>query len=124
MNILVVDDNRSIREMHVELVKKLDPMGNVFAARDGSEALGILHEKSIKLIITDIRMEPMSGLELIREVRKSKPDLAIFVLASNPKDLEEAKRIGATRTFEKGTGDAIDMFDWLKERLKSGSSAE
>ena len=124
VNILVVDDERKIREMHVQILKGINPIGEVFAASDGLEALRILDEKSVKLVVTDIKMSPMNGLELICEIRKSNQDLIIYVIASDPKDLREALRIGANKIFKKGTGDVYALFNELKEQLRLKGSTE
>lgn len=68
--ILVVDDLESIRDAVAE---HLSARYRVAMARDGIEALDILAERKIDLVITDIRMPRMDGLELIREIQEKYP---------------------------------------------------
>ncbi|MCH7544023.1 MAG: response regulator [Proteobacteria bacterium] len=71
MAILVVDDYKTMLRIIRNLLKQLD-FGNVDDATDGSAALKKLREKEYGLVISDWNMEPMTGLQLIREVRSDK----------------------------------------------------
>lgn len=53
-------------------------------ARSGAEALARLAEMSVDVVLTDLNMESMSGLELIRQVRSRDPDLPILVATGAP----------------------------------------
>ncbi len=68
MGILVVDDYKTMLRIIRNLLKQLD-FNNVDEAIDGSSALQKLREKDFGLIISDWNMEPMTGLQLVREVR-------------------------------------------------------
>ena len=68
MNILVVDDYKTMLRILRNLLRQLN-FSNVEDATDGNEALKKLRGCSIDLIISDWNMEPMTGIELLREVR-------------------------------------------------------
>lgn len=68
MPILIVDDYRTMLKIIRNLLKQLG-FTNVEEAVDGSEALGKLREGEFDLVISDWNMEPMTGLELLKEVR-------------------------------------------------------
>jgi len=77
-NILVVDDEPQITRV---LKTTLSSLGySIRTAADGEEALGVITEWSPDLIITDLRMPTMSGLELCRHVR-AKSRIPIIVLS-------------------------------------------
>jgi two-component system chemotaxis response regulator CheY len=69
MQILIVDDYKTMLRIIRNLLKQLG-FDNVDEATDGSEALQKLREKPYGLVISDWNMEPMTGLQLLREVRK------------------------------------------------------
>lgn len=69
MPILIVDDYKTMLRIIRNLLKQLD-FNNVDEASDGTEALKKLREKEFKLVISDWNMEPMTGLQLLKEVRK------------------------------------------------------
>jgi two-component system chemotaxis response regulator CheY len=68
MPILIVDDYKTMLRIIRNLLKQLG-FNNVDEAIDGSSALQKLREKECALIISDWNMEPMSGLQLLKEVR-------------------------------------------------------
>ncbi len=69
MPILIVDDYKTMLRIIRNLLKQLG-FNNVDEAIDGSSALQKLRDKDCGLIISDWNMEPMSGLQLLKEVRK------------------------------------------------------
>jgi len=68
MNILIVDDYKTMLRIVENLLKQLG-FKNIFQATDGSMALKMMHEGSFGLVISDWNMEPMTGLQLLKEVR-------------------------------------------------------
>ena len=68
MPILIVDDYKTMLRIIRNLLKQLG-FENVDDAGDGSEALQKMKEKKYGLVISDWNMEPMTGLQLLREVR-------------------------------------------------------
>ena len=68
MAILIVDDYKTMLRIIRNLLKQLG-FNNVEEAIDGSSALQKLRDKDCALIISDWNMEPMSGLQLLKEVR-------------------------------------------------------
>jgi two-component system, chemotaxis family, chemotaxis protein CheY len=66
--ILIVDDYRTMLRIIRNLLKQLS-LTNVDEASDGSEALAKLRDKHYGLVISDWNMQPMTGLDLLREVR-------------------------------------------------------
>lgn len=68
MQILIVDDYKTMLRIIRNLLKQLG-FNNVDDATDGSAALQKLRDKEFNLVISDWNMEPMSGLQLLKEVR-------------------------------------------------------
>jgi len=68
MPILIVDDYKTMLRIIRNLLKQLG-FDNVDEAMDGAQALQKLRNKEYKLIISDWNMEPMSGMQLLTEVR-------------------------------------------------------
>ena len=64
--ILIADDNEEILEF---LIDDLDNKYTVFTAHNGKEAIDILHAENIQLVITDIMMPVMDGLELCKNIK-------------------------------------------------------
>lgn len=70
MPILIVDDYKTMLRIIRNLLRQLD-FQNVEEASDGATALQLLEHQDFALVISDWNMEPMTGLQLLREVRKS-----------------------------------------------------
>ena len=68
MQILIVDDYKTMLRIIRNLLKQLG-FNNVDEATDGSMALQKLRDKDYGLVISDWNMEPMTGIQLLREVR-------------------------------------------------------
>jgi len=104
MPILVVDDYKTMIRIIRNLLKQLG-FEDVDEACDGKEALGKLREKKYGLVISDWNMEPMTGYELLREVRAD-PDLSktpfIMVTAeSKTENVVAAKKAGVNNYIVK-----------------------
>jgi two-component system chemotaxis response regulator CheY len=68
MKVLVVDDYKTMLRILRNLLNQLS-FTDIDEAIDGTEALGKLREDKFGLVISDWNMEPMTGIELLREVR-------------------------------------------------------
>ncbi len=68
MKVLIVDDYKTMLRILGNLLKQLK-FSNIEDAMDGSEALRKLRGDNFGLVISDWNMEPMTGIELLREVR-------------------------------------------------------
>ena len=68
MNVLIVDDYKTMLRIIRNLLKQLD-IHNVEEATDGAGALAKLRSKPFGLIISDWNMQPITGLQLLQEVR-------------------------------------------------------
>jgi len=93
--ILIVDDERSMGEFLTLLLSKEGYSARATAS--GREALEILEGEPCQLMITDLRMPEMSGLELIREARRRFPELGVIVVTAfaSLESAVEALRLGA-----------------------------
>lgn len=104
MNVLIVDDYKTMLRIIRNLLKQLG-FNNVDEATDGSMALQMLRVGNYGLVISDWNMEPMTGLQLLREVRadaKLKPIPFIMVTAeSKSENVIAAKEAGVSNYIVK-----------------------
>lgn len=85
-NVLVVDDEDEIRDA-IEIYLKNEDI-KVFKAKDGVEALMILEDENIHLIIMDIMMPRMDGMKATIKIRESK-DIPIIMLSAKSEDIDK-----------------------------------
>jgi two-component system response regulator PilR (NtrC family) len=93
--LLIVDDEQNIRETLGILLRREG--FNVTLAGNGAEALDILQERDFDLIVTDMRMPHLSGIELLRKLREQGNDVAVIVVTafSSMEQAIEAMKLGA-----------------------------
>jgi CheY-like chemotaxis protein len=98
--ILVVDDEQHIRLLVATILKQHGY--RVVEAANGMEALRYLEEdRNFALLITDIRMPQMDGIQLTGAVRKQFPALPIIVMSAYLNESQEALTKGATSFLPK-----------------------
>lgn len=97
--ILVVDDNQDIRDLVVHI---LNADGfHVYAAVDGENALAILKSNRVDLVLLDVMMPGLSGLDVLKEIRtgsnKKIRDTPVMMITakSSTDDIDQALAIGA-----------------------------
>jgi PleD family two-component response regulator len=93
--ILIVDDEMFVRSVLVQVLERYGYA--VTEAADGEQALERLKEKKFALVITDIKMPVMSGLEVLKKTRQSYPDTQVIIITSHASldTAVEALRFGA-----------------------------
>lgn len=88
--ILVVDDEKKVVELLKETIKKIGAGYNVKTAYNGKEALEILENEKIDLVLLDIKMPVMSGVQLLTELHNKKIWVPTIILtAYNVKESED-----------------------------------
>ena len=93
--ILLVDDEESIRETIGEFIKQEGH--DVYTAANVAEAFELLKKQNIDVVVTDIIMPKITGIELLREIHTTAPDIPVIMLTGEPevRSASEAVRAGA-----------------------------
>jgi two-component system chemotaxis response regulator CheY len=100
LNVLVVDDSAAIRKILVRVLAQTDlPIGQIYEAGDGMEALKKLESNSVGLVLADINMPNMDGLQLLNRLQASAQwkDVPVIMITTegNPAKVLEAVQLGA-----------------------------
>ncbi|MEA3387333.1 MAG: response regulator [Patescibacteria group bacterium] len=102
-NLLLVDDEQTILDVLERFINKSFDNINIFVALDGEKALNIFNNNNIDIIISDIYMPIMSGIDLLSKIKKI-DDTSLFVLTSSSLDnniLLEAINLDVDRVLPK-----------------------
>jgi len=82
MNILITEDAKETREVLKNIIRfSIDSDINIYEAEDGEDALKIINENHIDILLTDIMMPKMDGFELIQKVKGDDNTKDIFIAA-------------------------------------------
>ena len=105
-NVLIVDDSSSMRAVIKRTIKVSGfNVGEYFEAGDGREALKILSSKWVDLVLSDINMPNMNGLELMAEMKKnellSSIPVVMVTTEGSERIVEESIRLGASKYIKK-----------------------
>ena len=76
MNVLVVDDEEVLQDVLTTLVKREGHLP--IAARSGEEALALLDREDVDLVLLDLMLPGMSGMEVLQRIRATDPDQAVI----------------------------------------------
>jgi DNA-binding NtrC family response regulator len=95
-SVLVVDDDENIRRLLSELLKMLDY--EVTCAVNGQDALQIYQRGRFDIVLSDLMMKPMDGLELLNKIKEINPTVIFIMITGYPsiKSTIEAIRKGAS----------------------------
>jgi CheY-like chemotaxis protein len=109
--VLIVDDQREVRKVLRAGIESLGGNFKVIDVPSGEEAILIASQQSINLLVADIRLPGMSGLELFERIRRYNPSLKVILITGVPDPLlrRETARAGADAYFYK----PIEMPDFL-----------
>ena len=94
-NILIVDDEQSYRQL-LTLVFESDGH-SIRTASNGREAVELVKEEAPDVIVSDVRMPDMDGIEMLRAVRETHPDLGVVFMTAHAsvESAREAFKLGA-----------------------------
>ncbi|MGI6657772.1 MAG: response regulator [Desulfobulbus sp.] len=105
-NVLLVDDSSTMRKIISRSLRQagLD-FGEIYEAGDGQEALAILEKESVDIVLSDINMPNMNGIEFLREksTRAGMKDIPVFMISTETGEdiIGEAKSLGAIGALKK-----------------------
>jgi len=113
--ILVADDEMAIRLLYSEELK--EEGYEVYTAANGREALDIIENVPLDLVILDIKMPEMDGIEALRQIKEKKPNLPV-VLSTAYGDYKQDFATWASDDYLVKSSDLEDLKKSVKKHLK------
>jgi DNA-binding NarL/FixJ family response regulator len=120
IKVLIADDHKLFRQGLIGLMKTREDLVEVIGeAETGAEAVSLAEQLRPDVILMDIYMPQMDGLQAAKEIHERFPQIAIVMLTSSEKDghLYEAVQVGVSGYLLKSL-DANELFDLLKGVVK------
>ena len=123
LRVLIADDSTFIRERLPAMLLDIPGIEVVGQAKNGAEALDLVRALNPDVVILDIRMPRMTGIEVLQKLKKDKTAPVVIMLTSYPypQYREKCQEAGADFFFDKST-DFDKLFALLKE-LRQGQNA-
>lgn len=120
MKILITDDHKIVRDGLKEILKQVPDIETIEEANDGEEALAHFHRKEFDLILLDISLPDMTGLEVLQTIKKKNPAQKVLILSMHPQEQYalRALKLGASGYLTKGTA-AEELITAVK-KINSG----
>ena len=105
MKILVADDHTVVRKGLMQIVKDMPEVSVVDEAANATEVMQKVEEKTYDLLVLDISMPGKSGLDVLKDLKISFPDLHVLMLSTYPEELYavRALKAGASGYLNKNT---------------------
>ena len=116
--VLVVDDERSMREL-LSIVLRRDGY-EVFVASDGKQAVEVLKRQRVDVLITDIRMPEMTGVDVLREAKTIDPAIITIIMTAfaSTDTAVDALRLGAADYVHKSPNAVNDLRLRVRKELE------
>lgn len=120
-NVLIVDDEEVVRLSHLRSLEDADC--NTRAAEDGGMAIQLMEEHPIDVVLLDLRMPGLDGMDVLKTIKQRWPDSEVVVITGYPSidTAKKAVRLGAYNYLTKPVGpddlvkaanDAINQKRW------------
>jgi len=122
INILLVDDHAVLREGLRALLNSEPDMHVIGGARDGREALGMVDSLKPDVVVTDISMPNLNGIETVRQLRHTHPNLKLIILSMHATHayVTEALQAGANGYVVK-QADATEVVNAIRAVIAGGA---
>jgi DNA-binding NtrC family response regulator len=103
-NILIVDDEEVVRLSHLRSLESADC--NAQTAEDGREALNVMEQHPFDVVLLDLRMPDLDGMDVLKTIKQRWPDSEVVVITGYPsiETAKEAVRLGAFNYLAKPVG--------------------
>ena len=79
-NLLIVEDETRMREVIKMLLSEMEL--NIFEASDGDEAINVFNTESINMVISDLKLPKISGMEVLKHIKNAKPEIPVIVITA------------------------------------------
>jgi len=121
IRVLLVDDHKILREGLAGIMRAQGDMDVVAEAADGEQAVGMARETVPDVVIMDVNLPHMSGIEATKRIKTALPDVAVIGLSMyEDADLADKMReAGASSYLSKG-GPAESLLSAIREAKKAG----
>ena len=123
MKVLIVDDSSFIRERLISALLEIEGIEIVGEAKDGVEAQEAIFKLDPELVTLDIRMPGRNGIDVLRDIKASHPNIKVLILTNYPypQYRRTCMAAGADYFFDKSS-EFQKVVEVLKQLVNGGQS--
>jgi DNA-binding NarL/FixJ family response regulator len=123
IRVMVVDDHDFVRSMMCELIDGTDDLRVVGEAEDGARAVAVARETTPDVVLMDLSMPVLNGIDATRQVVAAVPAVRVIVLTTSTRgqDVHDAAAAGAVGFLSKGA-DPDDVLEAVRTAGKGGTA--
>jgi DNA-binding NarL/FixJ family response regulator len=105
MKLLICDDHKIVREGLRQILQQIEDVSSITEASSGSEVCNILKDRTIDIILLDISLPDMNGLEVLQIIKEKWPSTNVLMLSMHPQEQYaiRALKLGAAGYLTKDT---------------------
>ena len=119
IRVLIVEDDPMVAELNRGYINRMDGFKVVGIKADGKEALEYISKKQVDLLVLDVNVQKINGLEVLIQIRKSQKDIdVIFITASREKGVVgKAVKLGVIDYLTQGSNPSLLPCRWTLYQL-------
>lgn len=129
IHILLIDDEEPLLQLMKEYLRKLNPNLEIETVVSAHQALKVLAEKSIEVIVSDFQMPKMDGLELLKHLRENSNDIPFIMFTGRGREevAIQALNLGADYYLQKGgepKGQFLELLNLIEKTIEKKRAEE
>lgn len=120
MQVMIADDTQEIRSLLELLLSEIEGVALSGKAENGIEALKMVRESHPDVLVLDVSMPEMSGIEVLKEIRKDDQSTIVIMFTIESQLRDYCLKSGANYFFSKNEiGDLVEIIQTLLERRRT-----
>ena len=124
MRTLTIDDRRSVVNMMLRLLEKIDPEGEHIGTTEPDKALKVLKEKEVSAVFVDVEMPKMNGIELAKRMQEIDPEVNLIFITGYQEYMPDAFELYASGYLmkpmdEEDVRKSLEHLRYKNDRIKT-----
>jgi len=120
LQIMIADDTQEIRRLLEMLLSEIDGVAICGKAENGAEALRLARENHPDLLVLDVSMPDMSGIEVLQQIRKNDQSMIVVMFTIESQLRDYCLKAGANYFFSKNEiGDLVEIIQMLLRQRRT-----
>jgi len=126
MRTLTIDDRRSVVNMMLRLLEKIDPEGEHIGTTEPDKALKVLKEKEVSAVFVDVEMPKMNGIELAKRMQEIDPEVNLIFITGYQEYMPDAFELYASGYLmkpmdEEDVRKSLEHLRYKNDRIKTSA---